>query len=250
MASRIEQEVACLPRSDKISVYDNLFNTLFIVISITVAPFISYLFQSPFWAYKYWAAFSFAFPILLTIFIWATAVFSNSLSLRVVGWSALLFQIARAPFIILFEILALTSFVSAYFFLGGIVFIVPAIIESIIAIILGEMVVRRYCQLGRRSPRLVHWIPPFTVISMAAFSQIIASQIDAAIGPWTGYVTVTSANTTFTLPTPVGVPGFTPESLLLGLVVGFCMIAVLRYKAQKRKATGHNITSQNNPATK
>lgn len=91
--------------------YDGLFNTFFIVISLTVAPFVSGQIVSPIRAYQIWAALSFYLPLIATIILWGYAVFSNSKEYRVASWSSLIYQIARAPFVIATDILGIPVFV-------------------------------------------------------------------------------------------------------------------------------------------
>ena len=50
--------------------YDGLFNTFFIVVSLTVAPFVSGEIASPIRAYQIWAALSFYLPFIATIILW------------------------------------------------------------------------------------------------------------------------------------------------------------------------------------
>jgi hypothetical protein len=150
--------------------YDGLFNTLFIVISLTVAPFVSGQIVSPIRAYQIWAALSFDLPIIATIILWGYAVFSNSKGYRVASWSSLIYQIARAPFVIVTDILGIPVFVKTS--LGHLSPIV-VLIEMALSLPPAFLIMKQYrYTVGSKSSRrtdYVAWATPIMLLGVYTY---------------------------------------------------------------------------------
>ncbi len=153
------------------TMYDSLFNTLFIVISVTVAPFLANLMQSPIYNYKLWACVSFVIPIMSTIIIWAIAVFRNSVSLRVMGWFTLVYEVARAPFVIATEVVGLESFSNTAF--GNTPLSVS--LELIASLVGGCLIMKRYHSVLKIKARFVEWlrIPVIVICALAIYEFLV-----------------------------------------------------------------------------
>lgn len=152
------------------ALYDNLFNTLFIVVSITVVPFLGALMQNGAFYLRAWVALSFVLPVMMTVMIWAFAVFRNSITWRIAGWCILLYQITRAPFVVMTELFGFDAFSkigpSGY---------IPLIIEIISAVTLGTLILRRYNSLlNIKLTSRLHLIPYLVVIPLALYIYLIS----------------------------------------------------------------------------
>lgn len=210
--------------------FDSLFNTLFIVISITIVPFIATLMQSQTMAYKSWAALSFVSPIMLTILIWGVAVFRDSVLLRVAGWGALAFQIARVPFVLLVEIVGISYAANVFW---GSTPLYP-IVEFTVAATFGELIAKKYSEMVEaKKTMLLYSIPVLATAPLSALSYlgaVIAVKISSSTIPST-VTTTGSASTTTPIVVPI-IPGFSAESIILGLILG---LAILLLPKRNRK---------------
>jgi hypothetical protein len=145
------------------TLYDNLFNTLFIVVSITVVPFLGALMQSGPFYLKAWVGLSFVLPVMITILIWGLAVFRASVTWRIAGWCALFYQIARAPFVVLTEVFGFEVFSK----IGWLEYI-PWIVEIVSAVILGTLILGPYSSLSDARPTRRRYLIPYLVVGLLA----------------------------------------------------------------------------------
>jgi hypothetical protein len=159
---RFEQSVAS---------YDNLFNTLFIVVSVTIVPFLGALMQNGAFYLRTWVVLSFFLPIMMTVMIWALAVFRGSDILRIVAWCILLFQITRAPFVVLSELYGFDTFnkVGLYGYL-------PVVIETLLTVTLGTLIRSRYNSLlGVEPTTRLKLIPYLVAVPLALYVLLISN---------------------------------------------------------------------------
>jgi len=152
--------------------YDGLFNTVFIVISLTVVPFVSREIASPTRAYQIWAALSFDLPVVATIILWGSAVFANSIRYRVASWSALIYQIARTPFVIAVDILGITTFVQIPL---GQLMPYASLLEIALSLLPAFLVMKQYCyRVATKPPKkdYIAWLAP--IIALGAYTYVIS----------------------------------------------------------------------------
>lgn len=153
--------------------YDGLFNTFFIVISLTVAPFISSQVTSAIRPYQIWVALAFYLPLIATIILWGYAVFSNSTQYRIASWSCLVYQIARAPFVIATNILGIPVFVLTSL---GHLSPIPVLIETVLSLAAAFRIMKQYCdKVASKSPRRTDyfaWAAP--IILLGAYTYAIS----------------------------------------------------------------------------
>lgn len=153
--------------------YDGLFNTFFIVISLTVAPFVSGQIANPNRPYQIWAALSFDLPLIATIILWGYAVFSNSKEYRVASWSCLVYQIARAPFVIVTDILGIPVFVKTPL---GNLSAIPAFIETAVSLLAAFLIMKQYrYTVASKSLRItdyIAWVTP--IILLGFYTYVVA----------------------------------------------------------------------------
>lgn len=151
--------------------YDGLFNTFFIVISLTVAPFVSSQVASPIRAYQIWAALSFYLPLIATIILWGYAVFSNSTHYRIASWSCLIFQIARAPFVIATGILGIPVFVQTSL---GHLSPIAVLLETALSMPPAFLIMKQYCdKIASKSPRRTDyfaWTTPIILLGVYTYA--------------------------------------------------------------------------------
>ena len=153
--------------------YDGLFNSLFIVITLTIAPFMSSQIASPIRAYQIWAALSFYLPLIATIILWGYAVFSNSKEYRIASWSSLIYQIAKAPFVIVTDILGIQGFVNTS--LGHLPLIL-VLIEMAVSLPPAFLIMKqyRYTVASKSSGRTdyVAWATP--IILLGVYTYVVS----------------------------------------------------------------------------
>jgi hypothetical protein len=158
--------------------YDSLFNTLFIVISLTVAPFIAVQLQTQIAGYRWWAVLSFDLPIMCTIGIWGFAVFSDSAHWRVVGWSALVYQITRAPFVIAADVLGISNFVETPW--GELFPPVSTVIEAALSLLFAYLILTRYYSVVNVRKRTTDYlILGSTIGALGVYTFLIAFILSA-----------------------------------------------------------------------
>ena len=156
------------------SAYDGLFNTFFLVISLTVAPFVSSQIVNPIRGYGLWAALAFYLPLSATIILWGYAVFSDSVRYRIASWSSLIYQITRAPFATAVYILRIPGFVQA---VSGAFSAIPIVVEIAASMIPAFLIMKHYCVrvARKKSPRradYLAWAVP--IILFGVYSYFIA----------------------------------------------------------------------------
>jgi hypothetical protein len=137
------------------------------------------------------------------------------------------------------EVLGLTN-IGNYFAIETPAF---AFVEAVVAIVASECVVIRYYELNERLndryPR-GSYVIPLLIIPFALFTYGIALALNGNAFPlWppkfitTSSLTVTTSSTVVTPVAVPAIPGFTPESVLLGLLVGFFIILALRHRRSR-----------------
>lgn len=140
------------------------------MVSVTVVPFLSSLMQNGAFYLRAWVALSFALPIMMTVMIWAWAVFGNSVILRIAGWCILLYQITRAPFVVLTELFGFDAFSKL-----GLYGYIPPIIETLLAVTLGTLIRRRYNSLLNIKATIhLKLIPYVIVVPLALYVYLIS----------------------------------------------------------------------------
>jgi hypothetical protein len=152
------------------SAYDGLFNTFFIVISLTVAPFVSGQIANQNRPYQIWAALSFDLPLIATIILWGYAVFSDSKVYRIASWSCLIYQIVRAPFVIVADILGIQAFVETPL---GNLSPIPASVETAVSLLAAFLIMKQYRKkvASKSSKRAdyVAWAAPTILLGLYAY---------------------------------------------------------------------------------
>ena len=153
--------------------YDGLFNSFFIVITLTIAPFISSQIESPIRAYQIWSALSFYLPLIATIILWGYAVFSDSKEYRIASWSSLIYQIAKAPFVIVTDILGIRGFVNTSL---GHLPLIMILIETTVSLLPAFLIMKqyRYTVASKSSRRndYVAWATP--IILLGVYTYVVS----------------------------------------------------------------------------
>ena len=160
----------------KNDLYDSLFDSLFIIISVTMAPFFANLMQSPIYRYKMWTTFSFVAPILATVIIWAYAIFRDSVQIRIIGWFSLVYQITRTPFVIYAQLVGLENLKKTIVPVGPIFIPVGPIFEFLASIGVGFLIAKRYNSLLESKTNIFDWLPlpVFAVLLLALFEAVVS----------------------------------------------------------------------------
>jgi hypothetical protein len=152
------------------AIYDGLFDTFFIVISLAVAPFVSSEIASSVRAYQIWAALSFDLPLIVIVIVWGFAIFSDSIEYRIASWSALIFQIVRVPFVVATDILGITAYVQTPFWVISLPF------EVALSMIPAYLIMNRYCNyVSSEPPKLAEylaWVLP--IVLLGAYTYVVS----------------------------------------------------------------------------